>query len=188
MLCALALLAVTPLIFGISNLDVRGAAVPLEMFVSLSGMLLLTPVFHPEQDGETEDVVSCRLFPAPAVYFIRTVLSVLALALYIMGFMLLMRAAGSEVSLKLFFGTLADGLFLGGLGMAASAVTGLTAVSYMLPLLFYLLNYGAGEKLKCFWLFSMTKGDYGSNTVLFISGLILALLAITIKWARLKYR
>ena len=133
-------------------------------------------------------MVSCRLFPAPAVYFIRTVLSVLALALYIMGFMLLMRAGGSEVSLKLFFGTLADGLFLGGLGMAASAVTGLTAVSYMLPLLFYLLNYGAGEKLKCFWLFSMTKGDYGPNTVLFISGLILALLAITIKWARLKYR
>ena len=46
------LLALVPLLAGTANLDQNSSAVPLEMFVALLGIVMLTPVFQPEQDRE----------------------------------------------------------------------------------------------------------------------------------------
>ena len=43
-------LFITPILFGTAQLSLTEAAVPLELFVSLIGIVLLTPVFEPEQD------------------------------------------------------------------------------------------------------------------------------------------
>ena len=53
-LLALVLLLLTPVLFGVANLDRTASAVPLEVFVSLTGIILLTPVFQPEQNPEIE--------------------------------------------------------------------------------------------------------------------------------------
>ena len=44
---AVLLCLITPLLIGTANLDRNSAAMPLEMFVSLIGIVLLTPVFQP---------------------------------------------------------------------------------------------------------------------------------------------
>ena len=49
---AVLILILTPVIFGITKLDEASAAMPLEMFVSLIGVILLVPVFLPEQKDE----------------------------------------------------------------------------------------------------------------------------------------
>ena len=47
---AVLLCLVTPFLIGTANLNRNSAAMPLEMFVSLIGIVLLTPVFQPEQN------------------------------------------------------------------------------------------------------------------------------------------
>ena len=54
---AVLLCLVTPFLIGTANLDRNSAAMPLEMFVSLIGIVLLTPVFQPEQNEEIDDLV-----------------------------------------------------------------------------------------------------------------------------------
>ena len=49
---AVLLCLVTPFLIGTANLNRNSAAMPLEMFVSLIGIVLLTPVFQPEQNEE----------------------------------------------------------------------------------------------------------------------------------------
>ena len=51
------IILLTPVLFGISNLDTKAAAVPLEMLISTIGIILLVPIFQPEQNNEIEDVV-----------------------------------------------------------------------------------------------------------------------------------
>ena len=57
---AAVLCLLVPLLIGTSNLDQKSAAMPLEMFVSLIGIVLLTPVFQPEQNEEINDLVSSK--------------------------------------------------------------------------------------------------------------------------------
>lgn len=44
---AIAILLLTPVLFGVNDLDAKAAAVPLEVLVALTGIVLLTPVFAP---------------------------------------------------------------------------------------------------------------------------------------------
>ena len=57
---AMLILILTPVIFGITKLDEASAAMPLEMFVSLIGVILLVPVFLPEQKDEVRGVVESK--------------------------------------------------------------------------------------------------------------------------------
>ena len=45
---ALLLVLLTPVLFGLNDLDTQGSAVPLELMMPLTGILLLTPIFLPE--------------------------------------------------------------------------------------------------------------------------------------------
>ena len=58
---ALLLVLLTPVLFGLNDLDTQGSAVPLELMMPLTGILLLTPIFLPEQDPAVRDVVAVRL-------------------------------------------------------------------------------------------------------------------------------
>ena len=66
-------LLLTPVLVGTENLDQQGAAVPLEMFVALIGIILLTPVFLPEQNAEIHDLVASKYVSVLRIYLIRTV-------------------------------------------------------------------------------------------------------------------
>ena len=60
LLLAMIIALLTPVIFGISSLNAQEAAQPLEMFLSLTGIVLLTPIFLPEQNENIRDLVRSK--------------------------------------------------------------------------------------------------------------------------------
>lgn len=179
-----ALLVLVPFIVGTANLDRQTSAVPLEMFVSLIGIVLLTPVFSPEQNRELDDLVSSKYISTTRIYLIRTACSVLASALLIGLFSVYMGIQNCDVTPLLAAGTLSDAIFLGSLGMFTSAVCGSTVVGYMPPIFFYMLNYGMGSKLKAFYLFSMTVGKYAPKIWMLAAGVLLMGAALLLRGRR----
>lgn len=178
------LLMITPVIFGTSNLDQVASAVPLEMFVSLIGIVLLTPVFQPEQNDEIADVVLPKRVSADIIYLTRTVyLSVSLIALIVL-FGAYMKIQKSDVTLLLLMGTVANAVFLGSLGMFTAALSDNTIIAYMIPLIYYIMNYGAGRKLGNYDLFSMRILHFQPKIWLFTTGILLVFASLLIK--RLK--
>lgn len=151
---------------------------------SLIGIIVLTPVFQPEQNPQIADVVNAKYIPALYVYIVRTVYSILAVFLLTFLFTGYMRLHDCTITVSLMFGVFADALFLGSLGYAASAITKNTAVSYMLPLIYYALNYSAGERLGKFYLFGMMKGDNVPNLWLFSGSIVLMSVGLLISALR----
>lgn len=183
---ALLITILTPILFGISNLDAKEAAIPLETFLALTGIVLLTPVFQPEQNPELRDLTASKYVNEIIVYCIRSLYSLLILLLLLSGFLCYMRICNCEVTFRMLLGTIAEAMFLGGLGMLGAAIVNHTAVAYMLPLIYYVLNYGAGSKLGNFYLFSMMMAQYEPKLWLFIASLILILSSICVKHLQRK--
>lgn len=175
------ILIFAPIIFGITGLDAKASAVPLEMFVSLIGIILLTPVFAPEQNGEIKDTVESKYITPIAVHCIRILISIVFMAFLIVLFVLIMGWNGCDVSFKLAYGTFSSALLLGAIGFTAYGISNNIAVGYMLPILYYAVNLSGGNKyLKNFYLFSMTKGSYDEKTWLSVSAVLL--LISTVVW------
>lgn len=181
-----ALLFLIPVMVGTANLDIYASAVPLEMFVSLIGIVMLTPVFQPEQNAEIDDLVSSKYISTAGIYLIRTIYSIIAIVLFICIFSGYMSIRDCDVDLRLMTGTLSDAIFLGSLGMITSSICGSTAVGYMIPIVFYTLNYGMGSKLKNYYLFSMTIGEFGPKIWMLITGILLIAASILFRGIR-KY-
>lgn len=173
----------TPVLIGTSNLDEQAAAQPLEMFVSLIGIILLTPVFGPEQNEEIHDLVSSKYVDPTIIYGIRTVCGAAVMLALVSVFSFYMGMQNCHMTLLLVLGTLADAWFLGALGMLTSVLCGNTVIGYMPPILYYALNIGMGPRLGNFYLFSMTRGEYGPKLQLFAAGLLLAAGALGYKKA-----
>ena len=185
LLLALGVLALTPVIFGINDLDAQAAAVPLECFASLIGAILLTPIFLPEDDPQVYETVSARYTGCLPVWILRTLYSLAAAAVLLGGFTLLMRGLRSEVSLSLYFGALSSAAFLGGRGVLAGGASGNVAVGYMLPVMYYVFSWMGGQKmLGMFQLFSITMGDGSGKGWLLAGGLLLTAAGLTIRSLR----
>ena len=182
---AVLLCLVTPLFIGTADLDHNSAAMPLEMFVSLIGIVLLTPVFQPEQNEEIDDLVSSKYCSTAKVHLIRTVYSVGVAALLICAFTVFMKQQSCDVTPVLALGTVADALFLGSMGMLTSAVTGNTVIGYMPPLLYYALNIGMGPKPGSLYLFFLVTGSYTAKLWLLLAGLLM--MAAALFYQRLFY-
>lgn len=182
LLAAAVIVLFTPVIFEISSLNERLAAQPLEMFLSLVGAVFLTPVFLPEQDENIRDLIRSKRTNYPAVCVLRTVYSIIAVAVFIGGFTALMRACESAVTMRHFFGAFASALFLGALGFFAAGVSGNTTVGYMAAMIYYIANFGLGKKLGRLYLFSMSAADGGGKLCLLAASA--ALIAMTFGWMK----
>lgn len=178
------MIMITPILFGTANLDKTASAIPLEMFVSLIGIVLFTPIFQPEQNHETADVVFSKRVSMDVVYLIRTVYTFVFLMALTALFGVFMKLQGSDVTFLLLIGTAANAVFLGSLGMLAAVLTDNTIIAYMIPMVYYMLNYGAGRKLGKYYLFSMRTLDHEPKVWLFTTGILLIFVSLLIK--RLK--
>lgn len=171
----------TPILFGTTGLDSKAAAVPLEMLISIIGVILLVPIFQPEQDDEIRDIVASKYIDSTYVHLIRVAYSIIGIILLVLAFSLFMFVCGCEITIELIGGTIADAMFLGAIGLLTSAITSNTPVSFMIPLLYYVLNLTMKSKLGIFNLFAMMNGNYKPNIWIFISSLILVFVSIMIK-------
>lgn len=178
----------TPVIAGTANLDTHASAVPLEMFISLIGIVMLTPVFQPEQNTDIDDLVSSKYINITKIYFLRTVCSTIIIMVSVILFSAYMAVRGCDITLLLMIGTLADAVFLGSLGMITSSICGSTVVAYMIPAVFYALNFGMGSQLKNFYLFSMSIGQYSPKFWMLATGILLIVASVIFKDVQKKYR
>lgn len=177
------LLLIAPLIFGTANLDAKTAAIPLEMFISLTGILLLTPVFLPEQQKEIRELVESRYTSHNSVCLVRIVIAILTMLLLISSFILYMKLNGCKFEiLSNIVCTFAGGLFLGALGLFSYGVSDNIATGYMIPMVYYILNmFGGSEHFGRLYLFSMTQGSFEEKYWLLVSGILLIILVLLVK-------
>ena len=177
------LLLLTPFVFGTANVDAKTAAVPLEMFVSLIGIIILTPVFLPEQSGSVRDVVESKATASVFVYSIRIGIALLSMLALIAAFVLYMKGNGCTVSLvSAVFGTFSSSIFLGALGLFIYGISDTLIVGYMAPMVYYMLNLFGGKKyFGKLYLFSMSSGNMSDKYWLISVGIVLILSVLLIK-------
>ena len=113
LVCVL-LLGVSPLLMGVANLSAEDTAKVLERYTALIGIVMLTPVFLPEQDRNLRELVSARYTDCAAVYLVRVLGNVFVLACLLgMYIFMLYYNQCSFPAVKYFLGTLAEMLFFG---------------------------------------------------------------------------
>ena len=59
------LLCLSPLVLGVKNLPPSDTAKVLEMYVALIGIILIPPVFLPEQNPDLRDLIGCQMDVIP---------------------------------------------------------------------------------------------------------------------------
>lgn len=167
---ALGLVLLTPVIFGITALDAMTVAYPLEFSLPFLGVILLTPVYTPEQDPGLSDTVRIRKTPYLLICGIRIVMMLIWMLLFIGGFVLLMFVLESEVTIAHVLASYANTVFLGGLGILTSAVSSHAVIGYMVPVLYFVMDLMGS--FGSFTMFSMMRnGTMDGKLILFIIGL-----------------
>jgi hypothetical protein len=119
---SLLLLCLAAVIFGISNLDAAASAIPLEMFVTFIGIVLLTPVFMPEEPQEIRELIESKHTAQTAIHSVRLVYSSVIMLVMSAGFACMMNFNGSSFPLlKYIAGTFSGAFSLGLLGYSSLA-------------------------------------------------------------------
>lgn len=160
LLIALVIAFMTQVLSGITALNTREAAQPLERMLSLTGIVLLTPIFLPEQNENIRDLIRSKRTDYLAVCVIRLLYSILFLAVIIGIFTYMMLCRESNVTIEHFVGGFASALFLGALGFFFAGLTQNTITGYMVSAIYYIANYSLKDELKNFYLFSMSAGSF----------------------------
>ena len=180
-LAAVGVLLFTPVIFGLSGLNARMAAQPMEIVSAVIGTILMTPVFMPEQNENIRDVVCARKTSHILVCFLRLLLAAI-LAVLLTGVLALwMRHSGSEVSLRLFAGAAGNALALGSLGFFASAVGDNAVIGYMTAFSYFFADLFLREKLGVFDLFTFSQGKTAVNLWLYVTAAVLVSAALAFR-------
>lgn len=183
-LLALGVLLVTPILFGLNNLDERLSAQPLEIMVPLIGIILMTPIFMPEQNESIRDVVRARKTSYYLVCFLRLLVAAVIMTVMTAAIVLYMKRCGSAVTFRHFAGAAASAAALGSLGFFAAALSDNAVTGYMAALIYYIINFFLKEKLGVFFLFSMTFGSFSEKKWLIITAIALTAAAFIVR----KYR
>jgi hypothetical protein len=164
---------------GVENLNPIQTAQTLEIYVSLFGIILLVPLFIPDQDKDIRDLLESKKEPMMKIQFIRIMEAIFFLTVFVGLFLLRLKYGKSDFIFgKYFYGTMANCLFLGGIGVIAFSIVDNLPVAYMVPTLYYILNYGSGKKLGMFNMFSMMRGSFVEKNYLFLVGVLLIIIAI----------
>lgn len=185
LLLALVIALFTPVIFGISSLNGREAAQPLEMMLSLTGPVLLTPIFLPEQNENIRDLIRSKRIDHLVVCFIRLLYSVFFLAVIFAVFTLIMYRSETAVTLRHFVGGFGSALFLGALGFFCAGVSMNAVIGYMVSMIYYISNFAMKDELKELYLFSMSAGSFHEKYwLLSCSAVLFAATFVCLKFMR----
>ena len=164
----------TPLIFGIRFLDSYGSSFVLERFIALTGIILLTPLFIPEQNKNIAELVQSKQTPHIQTLLIRLFMSVMFMILCISVMTAAMKYLQCDFETgKYIAGTSATAFFLGACGFSVHAFTNNAPAGYLAAASYYLLNYTSGSRLKNMYLFSLSAGSMKEKAWLFCTGTIL---------------
>lgn len=168
-----------PAIMSMENLNPSQVAQVVELYVSFFGIILLVPLFLPDQDRIIRDLLESKKEPMYKIQIFRLLQALCCLSVFVALFLLKLQYGDCSFSFeKYFFGAIASCLFLGGLGILVFGFLDNVAVAYMVPIFYYILCYGAGKKLGKFYLFSMLKGSWEEKKYLLMAGIAMIIIGI----------
>jgi len=170
---------------GTKNLDQNQVAKIVESYLSLCGVILLIPVFMPEINKDIRDLVASKKESMIMLYFIRIIWAVLFIMVIGCCFLLYLKWGNCIFDLgELFYTMMANALFLGGMGMFIFALSDQVVFAYMIPLMYYVGNFGGRKFWENFWLFSMQSGSgIREKHYLFVGGIIFLTGAVFVRKA-----
>ena len=144
------------------NLDRLQAAKVMEMYAAFTGILLLTPLFLPEQDKELWLLEKSKATPLWKLYLLRLLAATAALAVAVTVFIQRMEQGNSHFDGRaLWVGSFCEIFFLGSIGFFVSGITNQAVLGYMVSVVYFFANIGGSRYLGSFALFQMMKGGYG---------------------------
>ena len=184
LLLAVLILALVPVIFGISNHDYRASAFILERFVSLTGIVLITPIFLPEQDKNIAELAESKYTSAILIYLVRFILASISLMILVSGFTAVMLLSSCEFdALKFIAGTFATAFFLGALGFTAYAISDNIVAGYLFALGYYTFNmFSSSAQLKNIYLFTLASNSLTEKYWLLGIGMMLSVTGLLYKF------
>lgn len=176
-LIAVLLCLSSPFLMGVENLDRYQTAKVLEMFFSLMGIILFVPVFLPDFDLTIRELLESKKTSAWLLQILRLLQSVFVLVVLLLGFLIFLKQHQCNFPFwKYFLGTMADCLFLGGMGLVIYSITDYVTIAYLLPLFYFIVNISGKKYLGKFYLFSMTYGSFEENWYLLtLAGIFLVI-------------
>lgn len=162
-----------PLFFGIENLSFTESAKIYERILSMIGLVLFIPLFLPDCDQNTLQVIRTKKTSYLKILAIRFVQIFLALLLITIVCLMIFQLKDSEIKFGLFFFSgVADVSFLAGLLCLVFSLTMQPVASLILPLAYYVFCLSAGKKyLNLFYLFSLANENVLSKLVLLTVGI-----------------
>lgn len=190
LILSLVILAITPVIFGIKNLDSIASSYVLERFVALIGIILITPIFLPEQDKNIAELIESKYTSPIKTYLLRFFISSVTLFILISGFILIMVTMSCEFNiLKFIIGTFATAFFLGTLGAIVYGISDNIVAGYLIPLSFYMWNmFSKSDEVKNLYLFSLVNDSFSEKYWLLGLGFLFIIVVILYKWIVIKTR
>lgn len=180
LLLCIVLMGLSPLAIGIENLDAQRTARVLEMFTALSGIIILTPVCLPEQNGDIRELLEAKYLSYTRVVLARILENLFFLMIIIGLYIIWLKLNNCSFPMfNYYLGTLAEAFFLGGMGFCAYVVFGQIAVGYLLPLMYYIMASCGGRRLLgSLYPFSMIYGSYREKFYLAVLGLVMFVVGV----------
>ena len=174
-IAGIGLCLISPLIMGVKNLDSLNTAKILDLYISLIGIIVLVPLFMPDQDKDIRDLIKSEKESIAMNYLIRITEAVVFLLIIVLVFLVYLKSGNCTFDfVQYFYGTISTCIFLGGLGILVYSIVDNIAVGYMVPTLYYILCYCGGKKdLGKFYLFSMMQGNILDKKYLLIAGILM---------------
>lgn len=183
------LLLLINIFFGTRFLDSFATGTLLVRYVSLIGIIFMTPLFFPEQDKNIAEVVQAKYVSHLKIIFGRLALAIVLLFLMVLAMLFVLHIGECEFPFyKYLYGTFITAFALGALGFFGVGITNNIILGYMLPICYYILNFGLKEKLGHFYLFSMSKASLEEKYYLFAAAVVLILVTFLCNYIVYKKR
>lgn len=111
---ALIFCLISPAVIGYSNLDTAQAARVMEMYFSITGMLLFAPLLIPEQDRSIRALIKSKELPLWQLLLVRLATAILVAAIIVLIILSIINSSGGTIAYsRLFAGSFAEIIFLG---------------------------------------------------------------------------
>ena len=177
-LAALVLVVLAPFIFSFKMLEFKDMAIVGEMYLSILGIVLFTPLGEIENRDNIKEIIFSRKTPHTYIFVLRMCI-MMALTFLIISLITIYALYNKGIFPPwiIIFGTFISAVFLGLLGLTISNITGNIASGYLIAFAYYLFEFiTKGKYTKNFYLFSMLQNSFNEKyRILIIIALIFGL-------------
>ncbi|MFJ7405882.1 MULTISPECIES: hypothetical protein [unclassified Lysinibacillus] len=169
------LILLFPLFFGIENLAFVESANVYERIFPIIGLVLFIPLFLPDCDRNTLEVIQTKKTSYLKILSIRLVQIFITLLFFTIICLIIFQLKNSEIKFGQFlFGGVADVCFLAGLMCLIFSLTMQPVTGLIAPIAYYIICLFTGDKyLKTFYFFTLVNEDFHSKLLLLTVGIIL---------------